>query len=143
MKKCNIIVILIAIILIIIAVYICYTRTCEEPCHCNWSAVVEVDPVNKILEPEDTIYTLYTVTVTSERELILDITGTGFPHITARPLIPEATVSPGETVLYDSLEIIVDAAAVPSIGVVCAAVNERGNAVPSFKDCISIEVDVP
>jgi hypothetical protein len=143
MKKCNVIVVIIAIILIIVVIYMYFNRSCDEPCHCSWNAVVEVEPVTIDLVPDDTIYTIYTVTVTTDRELILDITGTGFTNVTARPLIPEAIVSPGETVLYDSLEIIVDAAAVPSTGIVCAVVNERGYDIPSFKDCIPIIIVAP
>jgi hypothetical protein len=144
MKRCNIIIIIICIILIIISIYITYVIKSEEPCHPTWEAVVDVKPLLWLpLRPEDHVYALYEVTVTTDRNLKLELKGRGFPGVTTRTLIPEAEVSPGETVLYDSLEIIVDTYATPVIDVVCVDVNESGCEIPVFSDCIPVQIASP
>jgi len=146
MKKCNIIIIIIGIILIIVSIYITYRIFSEEPCHSTWDAIVEVDPVTVPLTPvppRNSIYTLYTVTVTTDIDRILEISGIASTYLTATPLQPERTVNPGETVLYDSLLIEVDESAVPTLGIVCVVVNEKDCDIPKFRDCIPIQIVVP
>ena len=125
MKKW-IVIIIIGIILIIIAIVITIRIDCEEPCTATWEAVVEVDEVPIPLTPGRTIYTLYQVTVTTDVERTLEINGTAFTGVTATPLTTSYSFDPGETTLYDSVQIDVDGSATPALDVVCVVVNESG-----------------
>ena len=84
---------------------------------------------------------MYKVTVNTSIARTLEVKSTDFTFVNTKPLNPSINAPAGSSEFWDSLEIKVDAVVTYSnYGAVCVSVNEVGCEIPSFNDCIPVQV---